>query len=360
MKIPVEILLITCSTGAIQSGFFSVYLFLSKKRTTLSHKMLACLLLALTLRMTKSVGYYFSYNNLPASVENVGYAAHIAIAPLLLLYIKSFLHPDSGFEKKYWIHLVPALCILLLSPFLDRNFWLSEFHGYRVSLFYMGIYLVFSFYLLWKKFYSKKNLRSRQEWAWLFILTGGIAFIWAAYAANFLLGWVAYMTAPVIFSFLIYSISYFALKQHSVLFKETKGTEARYKNSSLSQQQLQFWGNQIQGVMEKEKPWRDPQFNLTRLSRLISTSPHITSEVINRHFQKNFPDFITGFRLTDASEMLRNVLLQQEKIASIAFEAGFSTVSSFNTVFKKQLQLTPSEYRKKFCKPETGEPGLQD
>src|SRR5690349_17027722 len=99
MKIPFELLLITCSTGAIQSCFLSIYLFLSKKRTTLSHKLLACLLLALALRMAKSAGYYFSGNNLSAPVENIGYAAHVAIAPLLLLYIKSFLNPGWLLRK---------------------------------------------------------------------------------------------------------------------------------------------------------------------------------------------------------------------------------------------------------------------
>lgn len=354
MKIPFELLLITCSTGAIQSGFLSIYLFLSKKRTILSHKLLAFFLLALTIRMTKSAGYYFFHNHLPAPVENIGYAAHIAIAPLLFLYIKSFLNPEFVFEKKYWIHLFPALCILLLFPFLNHGFWLNEFNGYRFSLFYMGIYLVFIFYFLWQKFSLNKKLLSRPEWTWLFILTAGITVIWAAYAANFLLGWVAYITAPVIFSLLIYVASYFALKQHIVLFKETKRTEAKYKNSSLSQQQLQFWANRILQVMENDKPYHDQQFNLARLSRLTGTSPHISSEVINRYFQKNFPDFITGFRLEDACQILKTNCRQNEKIASIAFETGFSTLSSFNTAFKKYTQVTPSEYRKKFCGPTVG------
>jgi AraC-like DNA-binding protein len=38
-------------------------------------------------------------------------------------------------------------------------------------------------------------------------------------------------------------------------------------------------------------------------------------------------------------------------LLAIAFDAGFNSKSSFNLIFKKQTNLTPSEYRRREVSP---------
>jgi hypothetical protein len=104
MNIPNEFLLITSSVGAVQSGFFSIYLLTVSNKQPIQTRLLGCLLLALTVRMAKSCGWYFSHDNLPAFVENIGYGAHLAIAPLLFLYIKSVVEENYEFKKSALLH----------------------------------------------------------------------------------------------------------------------------------------------------------------------------------------------------------------------------------------------------------------
>lgn len=336
MNIPIEFLIISSSVGAIQSGFFGLYLLSDTKKKTPSSRILGFLMLALAVRMAKSVGYYFSNDNLPAFVENIGYAAHLAIAPLLYLYVRSFVDEHFVIDKKCLLHLLPTFLVLALSLVLDDWFWLTNGGGYFVSIYYFGAYFPFMYYRLFK------GRLSKDEISWLLTLTISINVVWAAYAANYLLGIVSYITAPVVFSFVIYAISFFALRKNQLFARVTK-----YKNSILTTEQVQGYGEKIQDLMIVDKLYRDPRLTLPRLAKRISASTQTTSEIINRHFQMSFADFLNSYRLKDAQQMLQDPQNVDRKIAAIAFESGFGTLSTFNTAFKKQTGLTPSEYKRK-------------
>lgn len=337
MTIPFEFLLITSSIGAVQSGFFSLYLLSASKKKEISTKFLGFLLLALAVRMAKSCAWYFSNDNLPAFIENIGYAAHLAIAPLLFLYVKSLTKENFEFKKVHLFHLLPTFLTLLFAPFLDDWFWLGKFGGYLLSLYYLGAHFPFIYFSLFKN-----DTSSTEERTWLLTLTIGLNLVWAAYAANFLFGLVSYITAPTIFSLVIYPISFFALKQHGIFTKTGK-----YQNSVLTNKQIESLAKRVEDLMQIKKIYRDSRLTLPKLSKRIDVSPQIASEIINRHFQMSFADFINNYRLEEAKQLLQNPENADKKIAAIAFECGYGTLSGFNTIFKKHTSLTPSEFKRK-------------
>lgn len=340
MQIPVEFILITSSVGALQSGFFSLYLLSAPKRRQISTTLLGCLLLVLAVRMAKSTGYYFSGGDLHIIFANIGYAAHLAIAPFLFLYVKSVVVKNFVFGKMTGLHFLPSFLVLIFAGFLDDNFWLSKSGGYFWSLYYFGAYFPFIYYVLFK---NTKSLD--KEKVWLLILTIGINLVWAAYAANFLLGLVSYITAPVLFSIVFYALSFFGLK-HFGIFHSEKPSIKKYKNSTLTGEQIQDYAEQIETLMETEKIYRDSKLTLSKLARKLAVSRQIVSEVVNRHFEASFADYVNTYRLEEACRMLKEKENRDKKIASIAFECGFGTVSAFNISFKKYTQMTPSEYKK--------------
>jgi AraC-like DNA-binding protein len=79
---------------------------------------------------------------------------------------------------------------------------------------------------------------------------------------------------------------------------------------------------------------------------LIGQSTQKTSSVINQYAKRNFNDFINYYRIQDAKKMLSSTESKKFTISSIAFDTGFSSLSSFNSAFKKFEGKTPSSYRK--------------
>jgi AraC-like DNA-binding protein len=335
MNIPTEILLISSSVGAVQGGFFGLYLLSATDKNRPSSRLLGFLMLALAVRMAKSVGYYFSSDNLPTFIENIGYAAHLAIGPLLFLYVKSFVDDRFVVKKRRLLHLFPSLIAVALSLVLDDWFWLAKNGGYFFSLFYFGAYFPFIYYSLFK------NRVSKEETNWLLFLSIGINLVWAAYAANFLLGLVTYITAPLVFSMVIYGISFFAFSRKELFVRATK-----YQHSILTTDQIQAYAKRLENLMTIDKLYRDPHLTLPKLAKRISASTQTTSEIINRHFQMSFAVFLNSYRLKDAEQMLLDPQNSDRKIAAIAFECGFGALSSFNTAFKKHTGVTPSEYKR--------------
>ncbi|WP_287825324.1 AraC family transcriptional regulator [Clostridium sp.] len=56
-------------------------------------------------------------------------------------------------------------------------------------------------------------------------------------------------------------------------------------------------------------------------------------------------DYLIEYRISKASELL---LKSKEPISNVAFDVGFNGISYFGKVFRKYMNCTPSEYRKKY------------
>jgi len=60
---------------------------------------------------------------------------------------------------------------------------------------------------------------------------------------------------------------------------------------------------------------------------------------------ESFSEFLLSRRLTSASEALADPQLARRSISAIAFDSGFSDLSSFNRAFRRRFGGTPSEAR---------------
>jgi AraC-like DNA-binding protein len=339
MGIPIEVLILTSGVGALQSAFFGIYLFTLRKGRNVANVLLALLLLAFAIRVIKSVSYYFSEGHtIPDLLMNLGFGTNLAILPLLWLYLNAFLKKDYEFK---WLrdmpHFFPSILAILLSPVLTSYFWMGQ-HGYTISLLSVAIYLPFCIYLIQKNF--KKISTSRQ--VWVLSLTIGVTIVWAGYMANFMLGLVSYITAPVLFSFVVYFMSYIGLKESDIFTRET-----RYLNSSYGATQINQCFEDLQQLLVVRKLFKDGSLTLPKLANELKVSPNLLSVTINKQTGQNFPDFINSYRIKEAQVLLSDPEYNQQKIAVIAYETGFNSLSVFNTAFKKFTSFTPSAYRAK-------------
>ncbi len=94
--------------------------------------------------------------------------------------------------------------------------------------------------------------------------------------------------------------------------------------------------------MMKEMMYRDMGCNRKTIAEAVNVSEHLLSRIINQHFKKNISEYVNGYRVEEAKKRLRE---EDTSITVIAFEVGFSSIASFNRVFKEMVGHSPTEYR---------------
>ena len=347
MFIPIDILILVSGTGALQSGFFGVYLLSIAKSHKSSIRILCALLIASTFRIIESVSYFIPPNIPIVPLGNMGFACHVSIAPLLYFYVRSSIEKDFAFKRSYLLHFVPAFLVLIFAKYLGDEFWFGSPKGFLLTLIYFGIYVSFGFYSLIANQLKGENKISRVTLVWLVVLNIGMTLVWGTYGAALVLELISCINGPFVFSCLIYGLSFFGLTHHK-MFLEAETPSISYKDSSLEQTEIEKIANQITEYVVIEKGYRDSSISLPKLAKRLAVSKHIVSEVINRHFQMSFINLVNTYRIKEAKQKLMSPQYSDMKIMTIAFECGFGTYTAFNGLFKKHTNMTPSAFRKQF------------
>lgn len=99
-------------------------------------------------------------------------------------------------------------------------------------------------------------------------------------------------------------------------------------------------------VIKKDKIYLDPKLNIDRLAEKVACSRHSISQVLNECMRQSFYDYINHRRVEEAKMLLADESRKDHKIASIGYDAGFNSLSTFNDVFKKLSGCTPSQFRR--------------
>ena len=145
------------SIGLGLSSFFGVFLLRNHK---LENRLLAWLLLALSLRIAKSI--FYIHLELPLIIKNIGLAANLAVGPLLFLYVSSFLQKRQSLKKEEAAHFIPSLLYLLCSPFLpnggNSSFWMISYSFILIQSF---IYVFLSASLLGERLQKPRKAETQ-------------------------------------------------------------------------------------------------------------------------------------------------------------------------------------------------------
>ena len=110
--------------------------------------------------------------------------------------------------------------------------------------------------------------------------------------------------------------------------------------------QLEMVRKKLDALIQKEKPYLEPELTLPDIANKLHVGTHLLSKVINEMYQKNFHDFINSYRIEEFKHLAKQPKFRGYTIVSVAMEAGFNSKTSFNRAFKKIVGITPSEYLK--------------
>ena len=155
---------------------------------------------------------------------------------------------------------------------------------------------------------------------------------------------------------IIFIVAYNSLKQkeifpvdenlrNEIILIEGEEQSGELKRKIIPDSDLEKLKSKLCELMMVKKPYLDSELNLIKLAELLNMTPHHLSYIINNGFNENFFQFINGYRVEKAKELLVNEEMNELSILGIAFESGFNSKTAFNTTFKKITGQTPSEFK---------------
>lgn len=346
MSVSDIILIIISGLGVIHGLFLSIFLWIYTKGNSLSNKLLSCLLVVLSFRIGKSVFLEFA-ENLDVKMIFSGLATIMAIGPLFYFYTKSCTNKTFQFKKKYWVQFIPAVLGIIF------GLWLKEAHLKILPLWFFAAlfgsyYLHFLGYLISSFRYIRrlKAQMSQDVYKLLTLLCYSLFAIWVVYVLNLFDEIVPYIVGPILYSLVAYVVSFIVIRNRYI----DKIDQTKYKTTPISDEQIESIYSKTLNIIEGESQYKNPELTLKTLSGDLHVSTQVLSMVINQKSKMNYNSFINSYRIKEASRLLGDEDHNNLTVASIAFEVGFNSISSFNTAFKKQVGQTPQVYRKQLSK----------
>lgn len=323
---------IISSSGLGISSFFSIYLL---RKPSLQNRLLAFLLLALSLRITKSI--FYATVDLPLFIRNLGLAANLAVGPLLFLYTKA-LSGHKELHKAHYLHFVPTLLYVGACTLLPNGgeslYWKLS---YPLILTQSFLYVFLSMGVLIRE----RPALKKHKFNWLTGLLVCLTLMWTVYTLNFLKIIPIYALGPITFSILMFCLLAVAIENKEAFFSRPV---PQYKGAQVTQDQAKMHLGRLKELMEAEGMYKNPELTVSDVSAALGTSTRNVSLILNKYGETNFSSFINQYRIEEAKRLLK--ARRQEKILAIAYDAGFKNLATFNQVFKAYTGQTPSAYKK--------------
>ncbi|MGB6152870.1 MAG: helix-turn-helix domain-containing protein [Pricia sp.] len=339
MNLENQIIFFFSALGAFNGFLLSLYFALSAIKRQFSNYFLSLLILMLSIRIIKSVFFYFNPQISNIFIQ-IGLSACILIGPFLYLYFKA-----HYFKRKVdWMsHCLPFLfgitILGLVYPYVEyRTIWSKWI--------VKGIYLQWFVYIfvslryvepIIEKLKTKKKLKNID--VWLLSIYFGTALIWLAYCIG---AYTSYIVGALSFSFVLYLVTLlfiFKSNKASTFFQEKE----KYKNKVVEQDKLEKIERLMPTLIEKGM-FLNPNVTLAEFAKQLNVTKHTLSQYLNETRGKSFKKFINELRVEKAKEYLETK--DQYTIEGIGYESGFNSKSTFFKAFKSITGQTPLEYQK--------------
>ncbi len=340
MSISSQLLFFFSALGAFNGLLLAVYLLFFLRPARLSNRLLGFLLLALSVRIGKSV-FLFFHADLALVFLQLGLTACFFIGPLLWAYLKA---ARDGLEKMptaWWIGFGTLALIILgigwWRPYTTYPaFWRGGFIRY-------GIYNVWAIGLLAGGWVLLPVIR-QQKWStieiwWINIFFGNLI-VHLAYRYGV---YTSYIVGALTFSCVFYLLAlWFFLQRREAGFLVAE--RPKYGDKRIGEKEARDLLARCNAVMEKERRYLDPSFKLADLAAAAGSTPHQVSQLLNDNLDQSFAGYLRAFRIRHAqSQILTEEHLTLEAIGE---EAGFGSKSTFYAAFREVTGTTPAQYRK--------------
>lgn len=107
--------------------------------------------------------------------------------------------------------------------------------------------------------------------------------------------------------------------------------------------------HRIRSLIEADRLYAQTGLTIGDLAAMVPVQEYRLRRIINHQMgYRNFNQFLNSFRIDEATRRLLDPNESAVSISTVAFNAGYSALSSFNKAFKEIHGVTPSQYRSGF------------
>lgn len=121
----------------------------------------------------------------------------------------------------------------------------------------------------------------------------------------------------------------------------------RYAKSALTPERASAVASRFVALMESDRLYLDGSLKLPDVARRLGVTVHTLSQVVNQELGRSFLDVVNAYRIEEAKRLLADPERDHLTVLAIGFDAGFNNKTSFNNAFKRALGVPPSTYRRK-------------
>lgn len=315
--------------------FLAVFFWRRQEGNRLSNRLLAFLLIALAVRITKSVvGIVIPGTGKIAPI--FGVAGMVAIGPFLWLYLKSMLEKWRVLPRKVAFHFILPALFIALFPLLQRG---ATYYFYEAAVAHMFAYVLGSMLLLMRQLPASGLEKPARQWMWLLTIAVGIIL------STFFIQLLAdtsqtYVLITSCAAFTLYLLSFWGMTRMRIFDKNNtvRGLPDEKQYVALAER--------VTHLLEQEKTYTDINLNINKLAERMEVPAYLLSKAINVVFQKSFPELLHDYRVAEAARRLLHPDFSHLSIEGIATESGFQSLSAFYAAFKKVNGMTPTEWRR--------------
>jgi AraC-like DNA-binding protein len=332
--------------GAFNGLIIGIYFIFFPTKKNLSTYFLGALLLVLSVRIGKSVLYFFDHN-VPKTLLQVGLTACSFIGPFLYFFVKTEIKQVRIMPESWWKQIVCwSILMLATGIFYPYESFPKLWTHYIIPLIYLqwGVYIVFSMVLVGpvlKKIARREKLKTFEQWILTIcaaVTSTFLAYVWAF--SGITKG--SYISGPLIFSTVTYLVIFILLYRKKANDLSSFAGQ-KYGEKKMDEEEANLIIGKLKKVMTEKELFRNPDLKLNDLARAINVSGHQLSRVLNENMQKNFTFFVNEYRVNAACRMLLKGT--NFTIDAIGEEVGFNSRSTFFAAFKKIKGLTPNAYQ---------------
>ncbi len=110
----------------------------------------------------------------------------------------------------------------------------------------------------------------------------------------------------------------------------------------------------LQNAMDEQEIYKEVNLTVNQLSKHLGCKEHQLRALINTGLgHRNFSSFLAGYRLKLAKSILAEPANSRMPMIQVSEKSGFASLQTFNRIFKKQEQCSPTEFRKQALEKRT-------